>query len=87
MGDRSMSSGYTKKVEHFDKFPLLGYTTELGGGESIHYCDYYWSGGTVLSVGGRWSVGSFCGLWYWDGSSSASYAYSAFGGRLCYKPL
>lgn len=87
MGDRSMSSGYIKKVEHFDKFPLLGYATELGGGESIHYCDYYWSGGTVLRVGGRWDSGSYCGLWSWYGSVSASAAGSTLGGRLCYKPL
>lgn len=81
------TSGYIKKVEHFDKFPLLGYATELGGGESIHYCDYYWSGGTVLFVGGRWNFGSYCGLWCWSGDDSASYAYSTVGGRLCYKPL
>lgn len=82
-----MSSGYIKKVEHFDKFPLLGYATELGGGESIHYCDYYWSGGTVLTVGGPWDGGSRCGLWAWYGGFSASNAYSTIGGRLCYKPL
>lgn len=87
MGDRNTGSGYIKKVEQFDKFPLLGYATELGGGESIHYCDYYWSGGTVLRVGGFWNNGSYAGLWSWDGSASASTAYSLIGGRLCYKPL
>ena len=87
MGDRNTGSGYIKKVEQFDKFPLLGYATELGGGESIHYCDYYWSGGTVMHVGGAWDNGSRVGLWYWSGYYSASVADSNVGGRLCYKPL
>lgn len=89
VGNRPMSNGYCKKVEHFDKFPLLGYTAEIGGGESTYYCDYYYqaSGGTVLSVGGLWVDGSYAGLWYWLGSFSASYSSSGIGGRLCYKPL
>ena len=89
VGDRPMSNGYCKKVEHFDKFPLLGYTAEIGGGDSTYYCDYHYqaSGGTVLDVGGAWNGGSSAGLWYWDGGYSASYADSSIGGRLCYKPL
>ena len=87
MGDRSMRSGYITKVEHFDKFPLLGYATEVGGTETTRYCDYYWSGGTVLAVGGSWLNGSYAGLWSWAGVADASYSYSSFGGRLCYKPL
>lgn len=89
VGNRPMSNGYCKKVEHFDKFPLLGYTAEIGGGESTYYCDYYYqaSGGTVLSVGGLWVDGSYAGLWCWLGSFSASYSSSGIGGRLCYKPL
>ena len=82
-----MRSGYITKVEHFDKFPLLGYATEVGGTETTRYCDYYWSGGTVLAVGGSWLNGSYAGLWSWAGVADASYSYSSFGGRLCYKPL
>lgn len=89
VGDRPMSNGYCKKIEYFDKFPLLGYTTEIGGSATTYYCDYYYqaSGGTVLAVGGRWGGGALAGLWYWYGGCSASTVDSGFGGRLCYKPL
>lgn len=92
MGDRAANSeGWCKAIEHFDKFPLLGYTKEVGGSEGGYYCDYYWrgsgNGGTVLGVGGRWYDGSCAGLWAWIGYYSASSASSAIGGRLCYKPL
>lgn len=89
VGKRPMSGGYCKAIEQFDKFPLLGYTSEIGGADSSYYCDYYYasSGGTVLSVGGYWSYDAYAGLWYWLGGSSASYSSSSVGGRLCYKPL
>lgn len=92
MGDRAANSeGWCKAIEHFDKFPLLGYTKEVGGSEGGYYCDYYWrgsgNGGTVLLVGGVWRSGSGAGLWYWSGDLSASSARSDIGGRLCYKPL
>lgn len=92
MGDRAANSeGWCKAIEHFDKFPLLGYTKEVGGSEGGYYCDYYWrgsgNGGTVLDVGGNWFNGSCAGLWCWRGFYSASSASSLFGGRLCYKPL
>ena len=87
MGKRNTGSGYITKIEYFDKFPLLGYATALGGAENTHYSDYYWSGGTVLCVGGGWDNGSRAGLWYWDGDYDASVSDSNLGGRLCYKPL
>ena len=87
VGDRATGSGYITKIDYFDKFPLLGCATALGGAENTHYCDYYWTGGTVLSVGGRWVDGSRAGLWYWNGRDGASDSYSSIGGRLCYKPL
>ena len=92
MGDRAANSeGWCKAIEHFDKFPLLGYTKEVGGSEGGYYCDYYWrgsgNGGTVLFVGGYWYNGSGAGLWAWSGYYSASTAGSTIGGRLCYKPL
>ena len=89
VGDRcSNNEGYCKKIEYFDKFPLLSYTTKIGASENSHYFDYYYNyGGTVLAVGGVWNDGSAAGLWYWYGYGSASYSSSYIGGRLCYKPL
>lgn len=89
VGKRAMSNGYCKKVEHFERYPLLGYTSEIGGSENTYYSDYYYqsSGGTVLGVGGYWNGGSSAGLWCWVGYYTASISYSSFGGRLCYKPL
>lgn len=89
MGDRLMSEGYLKEVTPFAKNPLLGYATAIGAGSTTYYSDYYYvsNAGTVLLCGGSWVSGANAGLWYWNGGGTASYAYSAFGGRLCYKPL
>lgn len=88
MGNRPTGdSGYIKSIEYFDKFPLLGYISALGGGESSYYCDYSWTDGTVLSVGGDWSSGLGGGLWCWSGGDDSSSSASYVGGRLCYKPL
>ena len=87
MGDRDMGDGYMSKVAPFEKFPLLGYCTEEYGDESSYFCDYCYSYGSVLCVGGRWFIDARAGLWYWNGSNGASSADSSIGGRLCYKPL
>lgn len=87
VGDRPLDSGYIKVVKGFENFPLLGYISELGGAENKYYCDYSWSEGTVLLVGGDWGHGSAAGVRYWDGVCDASRSGSNVGGRLCYKPL
>ena len=87
MGDRDMEGGYMSKVTPFEKLPILGYCTEAYGDESSYFCDYCYSYGSVLCVGGDWSSDADAGLWYWGGDNDASFAYSNFGGRLCYKPL
>ena len=90
MGNRpTTSEGYIKSIEYFDKNPLIGYISELGGSVSTHYCDYSWyaDGGVILRVGGNWAYGSLAGLWSWSGSDAVSSSWSTVGGRLCYKPL
>ena len=88
MGDRPLDGNWIKGIDYFDKFPLLGYISSVSGGsDSTYYCDYSWSEGTVLSVGGGWSNGLGGGLWCWVGSLVAGSSSSGFGGRLCYKPL
>ena len=84
-----MSGGYLKEVTPFAKNPLLGYATAIGAGGTTYYSDYYYAdnAGTVLFCGGIWLSGAVAGLWSWRGSSTASFAYSSIGGRLCYKPL
>lgn len=88
MGDRPLDGNWIKGIDYFDKFPLLGYISSVSGGSnSTYYCDYSWSEGTVLSVGGGWGNGLGGGLWYWSGDYGAGVSYSNVGGRLCYKPL
>lgn len=89
VGDRlANQSGYIKKITYFDRFPLLGYASDLSATATTYYCDYSASyGGTVLCVGGYWDDTAGAGLWFWLGSLSASNAGSSLGGRLCYKPL
>ena len=87
MGDRDMDGGYMSKVTPFEKFPILGYCTEAYGDESSYFCDYCYSYGSVLCVGGNWNNDANAGLWSWCGGYGASLAGSDIGGRLCYKPL
>lgn len=96
MGDRpylddngDSLDGYIKEISYFDKFPLLGYTSNVNGSTTTHYCDYCWmgEGDCVLFVGGAWYYGLYGGLWYWYGNYGSSFSLSYIGGRLCYKPL
>ena len=88
MGHRPLDGNWIKGIDYFDKFPLLGYISSVSGGsDSTYYCDYSWSEGTVLLVGGSWGSGLGGGLWAWGGDLGAGYSFSNFGGRLCYKPL
>ncbi len=87
VGKRPSSTGYIKAISYFDKFPVLGYASDQSGSENTYYCDYNVAYGTVLFVGGVWGYGAYAGLWYWNGGSSASNAYTGVGGRLCAKPL
>ena len=88
VGKRCMSNGYAKKITQFDKYPLLGYTSEIGASGNTYYSDYYYTAttGVILIVGGYWGNG-VAGLWYWSGNLGAGVADGDFGGRLCYKPL
>ena len=87
-GDRAAGYGYIKKVAPLKRHPLIQYATEASGGSiTTYFCDYAYSGGSVLAVGGFWDYGTYAGLWYWDGVYTPSSAFSYFGGRLCKKPL
>ena len=87
MGDRKMSHGYISRIDYFDKFPLLGYTSEFSGSGTTYYSDYGGDYGTVLFFGGSWGVVGNAGLWFWySGTNSLGWS-SVIGGRLCYKPL
>lgn len=81
--------GYIKEISYFDKFPLLGYASDVSASETTHYCDWcsMGSGMCVLGVGGDWGGGVRAGLWFWGGGVGSSSSYSFIGGRLCKKPL
>lgn len=86
-GDRPTSGGYVKTVAPLDRNPLIQYVTAVGGSSSTYFCDYSYSGGSVLYVGGYWNYTTSAGLWYWYGRYDASSSFSSVGGRLCKKPL
>lgn len=89
MGDRCTTGGYAKTIAPLDKNPLMLFTKSVGGSATTYYSDYYYyaDGGQILFVGGAWSYGVNVGLWSWRGSLDVGLASSAYGGRLCYKPL
>lgn len=89
VGDRvANQSGYIKEITYFDRFPLLGYASNVSGSATTYYCDSTVSyGGTLLCVGGYWSHITLAGLWYWYGNCGSASANSYLGGRLCFKPL
>lgn len=87
-GNRPTSSDWIKKVAPLNRNPLIQYATEASGGSATTYfCDYAYSGGSVLVVGGFWFDTTTAGLWFWNGSYTPSYADALVGGRLCKKPL
>lgn len=77
---------YIKKLGFDEKNPDIALPIEIGGGagSSSGMCDFYYSseGNCVALVGGRFSFGSYAGLWYWycNFSSVASSLYC--GARL-----
>lgn len=85
-GTRASSDGFVKTVAPLAEGSLIQYVTAVGADKSSYYCDKSLRSGTVLYCGGRWSLGASAGLWYWDGSISASSSSDYIGGRLCYKP-
>ncbi len=87
-GNRSSGGGWIKKVAPLNRNPLIQYATEASGGSATTYfCDYASVGGSVLAVGGFWSVATDAGLWFWGGNYTPSFSYALIGGRLCKKPL
>ena len=82
-GDRAAGYGYIKKVAPLKRHPLIQYATEASGGSTTTYfCDYAYSGGSVLAVGGNWNNTTNAGLWYWNGNYTPSNANSNIGGRI-----
>ena len=85
-GTRTSSDGFVKTVAPLAEGSLIQYVTAVGADESSYYCDKSFQRGTVLGCGGVWDNGTLAGLWFWNGSFSASSYYNYIGGRLCYKP-
>ena len=87
-GNRSSGGGWIKKVAPLNRNPLIQYATEASGGSATTYfCDYAVVSGSVLAVGGHWSITTIAGLWSWRGGYSPSSSDAGIGGRLCKKPL
>lgn len=86
---RPTSGGYVSALKHgtSDDTKSCVYASAASGSASTYYGDYMWTGGTVLAVGGDWNDASYAGLWFLDGSASASASYSSIGARLSYRPL
>lgn len=89
-GSRAASNGYITALTYNTAQPFLNYPREVAPeGEKQYYCDRsnYYSSGTVLGVGGRWSDVSNAGLWCSYGNFGNSYSNAGYGGRLVYRPI
>ena len=86
VGTRPTSSGYTSAwgIPTASGFEYALYPSVASGSDSTYIPDicYYNSSGTVLFVGGFYYRYLYCGLFFLDGSHSASYSYSYVGSRL-----
>lgn len=89
--DRPMSSNFVKylKSGNTPDTQSFAYVSDTTDSFTTYYGDqsYYDSYGKVLCASGYWINDSFAGLWYLDGSYSASHSFSSVGARLSYRPL
>lgn len=87
----SHSNGYQSRVGYSEEHPDLFLPTASAGTDALPIGDYYWqsytySGFLVISLGGRWNDGSYCGAWCLSVNDASSYRYRHIGGRLLYVP-
>ena len=82
-GLTSNSSGYVTNVAGTTESGFMN--VKYGGSASTYFCDYgHLYSGRVLSFGGRWFDGSYCGPFYLDAFGTASSAIASVGARLMY---
>ena len=86
-GSIASEGGYNTQMEPFENFPLLAYCSEVHGDEYSYFCDYYYDGGSTLSIGGSWDEDGLAGIWCFNGSNDSNYSSENFCSRLCYKPI
>lgn len=82
------NSGYISElVEDEENAWCCGVPKAFSGSDTTYITDYayYYSGTYVLYVGGSWSSGSRCGLFYFYASSTSSRTFSNLGSRLTYR--
>lgn len=77
--------GYVKYLKA-GTIASYAYCTDASASDSTYFRDRYWSGGTVLYVGGSWGTAAKAGLWYLGGNGSASDPSAGIGSRLTYRP-
>ena len=93
VGKRSTESEkYAKTITPFDKYPLLGFVSEVTEAENTHYCDRYLTSkgdDNRLYVGAYWkeNLPSASGLWCYRCTKNKYHAGSDIGARLCFKPI
>lgn len=84
----STTSGqYTKTIGYDENNPLIQLPVEGGAASNTYVTDYYWctaeaDAHRVAWVGGYWSGGLRCGLWYWSCNSASSYTGVSLACRL-----
>lgn len=82
------NSGYISElVEDEENAWCCGVPKAFSGSDTTYITDYAWyySGTYVLYVGGRWSSGSVCGLFFFSANVASSYTSSTVGSRLTYR--
>lgn len=84
-------SGYVKKISKIEgTHKYWNIPSELGGGTTTYYCDYFWSHKktqeNICVFGASWVGGAAAGAFCLDLRTVASHSWGSFGARLCYLP-
>lgn len=88
-GSRSTSAGYISAAAYSEDYPWAFWPSSGSSGSNASYVSDYGKTSTssnlALKVGGYWTVGLQAGLWYFDGSATATTLGNATGSRLIFE--
>ena len=82
------SSGYISGFGYSEKCAWAFIPDTASGGETTYVTDRVngYTGVYVLSVGGSYGAYAYYGMFYFDATCGATYAYGGLGSRLLYQP-
>ena len=83
------ANGYVKAIGYDPDRPYIELATDVTGGSTTYYSDYYYQdvGQRIALFGGSWGGGAYAGISCWYLSDASSIATLNLGGRLLRKAL